>query len=342
VLRKKDVYTNITPIPSHIPRQLAIDILHSHSEIITLNPLVTGHQPTKPPRNAEADEFYATWYEIAERVQFVPGLGKMGSGQITFKGCFHDMPWGLQTHILAPMSVDLRNNWRIAGTQPGEPSQTREMGIGAPAEGLYLREDIEIRCNITLVSFVKAQLKAASKVLVDRLVKKAELIDSGTLIAMMENGKLKTINPADRSDTAGPMSPVIAAATLQSPRLQYQRPQQNILSQHPPDQHYAQYPDYKPVPPVIQPMELPGDYPHPSPASLDTPKPSPGHPRHSAQLSEYSHGSPDPQWADPHSQGSSRPTSYSSDTSGFRSPGLPGDHKGYAAELPAVGEAREE
>ncbi|CAI4211725.1 unnamed protein product [Parascedosporium putredinis] len=142
------------------------DILH-HSEVITLNPLVLGHKPIPAPRNAAADEFYSTWYEITERIQYIPGTGKMGSGKISFNGCFHDMPWGLQTHIYAPMSIELRNKYRIAGNQPGvEPPEPLEIGmseLGVPSDGLYLREDIEIRCNIAVVSFVKAQLKAASK-----------------------------------------------------------------------------------------------------------------------------------------------------------------------------------
>ncbi len=200
-MKKKTVYANITPIPSHIPRQLAIDMLHSHGEIIELNPLVISHKPIKAPQNAPSDEFFSTWYEITERIQYVPGMGKMGSGKISFKGCFHDMPWGLQTHVYAPMGIDLRNKWQIRGNQPGEPPESRELGSGAPASGLYLREDIEIKCNPAMVSFVKKELKAASKVMVDRLVKKAELIDSGVLSAMMEDGKLRTMNPADRSQT---------------------------------------------------------------------------------------------------------------------------------------------
>jgi hypothetical protein len=91
VLRKKENYTHITPIPSHIPRQLAIEILHSHSEIITLNPLVLDHKPIKAPRDAKADEYYSTWYEVTERIQYIPGLGKFGSGKLSFNGCFHDM-----------------------------------------------------------------------------------------------------------------------------------------------------------------------------------------------------------------------------------------------------------
>lgn len=224
MLRKKETYTNVTPIPSNIPRQLAIEILQSHGEIITLNPLVTGYEPIKAPRDASAEEFYSTWYEIEERIQFVPGMGRIGSGKIKFRGCFHDMPWGLQTHIYAPASVDLRNTWRIAGNQPGEPREVPELGINAPSEGLYLREDVEIKCNVTMVSFVKKETKAASKALVDRLIKKAELLDSGVLLAMMENGRLKTVNPADRTHTMSssnyadsPTSPTQYAPRLNSP-----------------------------------------------------------------------------------------------------------------------------
>jgi hypothetical protein len=140
MLKKKEVYTTITPIPGFIPRQLAIDILHSHSEVITLNPLVLSHKPIPAPRDAASDEFYSTWYEITERIQYVPGLGKMGSGRISFNGCFHDMPWGLQTHIYAPMGVDLRNKYRIAGNQPGvespEPPEIGLAELGIPSDGL--------------------------------------------------------------------------------------------------------------------------------------------------------------------------------------------------------------
>lgn len=213
MLRKKETFTVITPIPGFIPRQLAIDILHSHSEVITLNPLVLDHKPIPAPRNAAADEYYSTWYEITERVQVVPGVGKMGSSKISFQGCFHDMPWGLQTHIYAPLQIDMRNKYRIAGNQPGlEPPEDREIGLealGAPKDGLYLREDIEIKCNITLTSFVKSTAKAASKEMVQRIIKKAELLDAGILQAMMHDGRLKTLNPMDRSSTVpekmGPM-----------------------------------------------------------------------------------------------------------------------------------------
>ncbi|KAH9886839.1 hypothetical protein F4778DRAFT_773921 [Xylariomycetidae sp. FL2044] len=219
VLRKKEVYTVITPIPGFIPRQLAIDILHSHEEVITLNPLVLGHKQIKAPRDAAADEYFSTWYEITERIQIMPGVGKLGSSKITFNGCFHDLPWGLQTHIYAPLNIDMRNKYRIGGNQPGvEPPEQTEIGLaalGAPKDGLYLREDIEFKCNITMVGVVKSQMKAASKEMVSRIIKKAELLDAGTLQAMIENGRMKTFNPNDKTYTGGlsaaapspPMSP---------------------------------------------------------------------------------------------------------------------------------------
>lgn len=326
MMKKKEVYTNVTPLPSFIPRQLALDILHSHSEIITLNPLVLEHHPIPAPRDAPADEYYSTWYEITERIQYVPGLGRIGSGKISFRGCFHDVPWGLQTHIYAPLGVDLRNNWRVAGNQPGEPPEPRELGIGAPADGLYLREDIEIRCNVTLVSFVKTQLKASTKVLVDRLIKKAELLDAGLLQAMMlDNGKLKTINPADRSEESKEQQrQLLQRSQSISQGLQY--PGSPTLSDYKrpgtAGEHTLQF---RPSPqgPMVA-TELPGDMHYYQP-----------------QQSPYSPASSGP-WSDYQQSLSSRPTSYSSDTSGFRSPGFTVDQKVFAAELPAMPEETRE
>ncbi|KAI1182207.1 hypothetical protein F5B17DRAFT_444424 [Nemania serpens] len=207
VLRKKEAYTIITPIPGFIPRQLAIDILHSHGEVITLNPLVLGHKQIPAPRDAAADEYFSTWYEITERVQFVPGMGRFGSGKISFNACFHDLPWGLQTHVYAPLNIDMRSKYRIGGNQPGiEPPEAAEIGLaelGVPKDGLYLREDIEVRCNIAMVGTVKAQMKAASKEMVGRIIKKAELLDAGILQAMIEDGKMKTYKAQQITYTGG-------------------------------------------------------------------------------------------------------------------------------------------
>jgi len=336
MLRKKAQYVNITPIPSFIPRQLAIDFLHSHGEVLELNPLVTGYEAIKAPRDAPADEFYSTWYEISQRIQYIPGIGKIGSGAIKFRGVFHDLPFGLQTHTYAPANVDLRNKWQICGNQPGEPPEPRELGSNAPPEGLYIREDVEIKCNVTMLSFVKKEMKAAAKIMVERLVKKAELLDSGAIQAMMENGRLRTVNPADRSErrtpNASPSQPYLLPA---SPHYSPSSPHSRNGSQQ-----YA-----PPVPPkqlisdnnVV--MELPGDFYHPQPS------PSFLHPNDNrkssvSEPSQYSPKQQDERWSTAsQSSASSRPSSWTP-SDGMRSPGP--EYKGFASELPTMQETREE
>lgn len=358
-MKKKEVYTNITPLPSFIPRQLALDILHSHSEIITLNPLVLDHKPITAPRDAPAEEYYSTWYEITERIQVVPGAGRLGGSKINFRGCFHDVPWGVQTHIYAPMGIDLRHNYRVAGSQAGEPPEHRELGVNAPATGLYLREDIEIRCNFAMVSFVRNQLKASSKVLVDRLIKKAELLDAGVLQAMMDNGKLKTINPADRSNVLqqqqvnAPATPTMPMSPLPSP-LRYQsvtsRPSTSGSSQPGEWQHQQQqgYPyshSGLPSPGFPSPSspgktfanELPGDT-HYHQQTL-----SPNSAYHSPNLRDSMQSTSSHGWSYASSNTTtSRPTST---LSGYV-PYVPADNnpgkQQFAAELPAMQEMHED
>ncbi|KAI0204943.1 hypothetical protein F4808DRAFT_315936 [Astrocystis sublimbata] len=315
VLRKKEIYTIVTPIPSFIPRQLAIDILHSHGEVITLNPLVLGHKQIKAPRDAASDEYFSTWYEITERVQFVPGMGRFGSGKISFNACFHDLPWGLQTHVYAPLNIDMRNKYRIGGNQPGvEPPEQPEIGLaelGVPRDGLYLREDIEIRCNIAMVATVKAQMKASSKEMVQRIIKKAELLDAGILQAMIEDGRMKTFNPQNRVYTGGledqsrspqrsPLNLYEGSPTSPTRPYQVPRPVSSIygpgsrpgtsgsLGPYPPQwqqmqQHmgdesraahtHVELPNNPQNVPGSQsfPMELPGDFLHADPSSQPPP-----------------------------------------------------------------------
>ncbi len=177
MLRRKESFTVETPIPRFVPRQLAIDSLHAHDEVITLNPLVLSHQHIPAPRTATTDEYFNDWYEIVQRIQYVPAIGKPGSGKITFRGCFHNMPWGLQTHVYAPMDIDLRNEYYITearqATQQFVTQESPVQAVDTPNDALHLCNNIQVQCNIAMMSFVKAQLTAANKEMVQRIVKKA-------------------------------------------------------------------------------------------------------------------------------------------------------------------------
>ncbi|KAK5165602.1 uncharacterized protein LTR77_009131 [Saxophila tyrrhenica] len=190
---KHIVYTKITPLPSNVPRQLALDLLHSHEEVIRMNPLVTEVKIVEAPRTAASDEFFSNWYEITEIITWGFGLKK----KIKFHGVFHDQPYGMQSHVYAPMNTDMRQTYKIGGNQPGEPREAKELGVDTPENGLYLREDVNIKVNTPLVGgMVEKEMKSASKVMIDRITRKAELLDEGKLHAMFEQGRLKTSKPS--------------------------------------------------------------------------------------------------------------------------------------------------
>lgn len=174
---KKTVFTNITPLPPNVSREVAVAMLHNHDEMIELNPLVIEHHPVKTPRDAPKDEFLdCAWHEMTDRISYLPG--GIVKGKVTYKGCFHDLPNGLQTHVYAPMSLDIREKWTVCGALPGEPEEARELGLNTPRRGLYLREDGEMKCNMLVTSFVRKNLDNSHKVLVERILAKAERIQA--------------------------------------------------------------------------------------------------------------------------------------------------------------------
>ncbi|KAI1650601.1 uncharacterized protein F4817DRAFT_312461 [Daldinia loculata] len=170
-MSKRSTFTTISPLPAGITREVVVDFLHNHVEMIDLNPLVIERHPIDPPPHAPAEERRCAWWSMTDKISYLPG--GVVSGDVTYTAAFHDLPSGIQTHVYAPMGTDIRERWSLGGTLPGEPPEPVELGIGAPRQGLYLREDVELRCNFVMSSFVKKTLKKAHGVLVERLVASA-------------------------------------------------------------------------------------------------------------------------------------------------------------------------
>ncbi|PGG98781.1 hypothetical protein GX51_06641 [Blastomyces parvus] len=214
---KRVIFTTVTPLPPHIPRSIVIETLHAHSEMIELNPLVIRHQRCKAPPNAPPDEFHCIWYELTDKIHYLPG--GMIRSNVTYKACFHDLPLGLQTHIYAPTGLDIRNRWTVGGNMPGEPREPVELGLtNVPREGLFLREDVDMRCNIFAASFVKKTLKEAHAVLVERLIMKADLLKgtSDTLYSTLPQRQHslylnQTCSAADSSHMSTPCLPLCSS-----------------------------------------------------------------------------------------------------------------------------------
>jgi len=170
-MSKRTVFTTITPLGNNMSRELVIEAVHDHFLMIDLNPLVQERHTIEPPKNASPEEYHCKWYQITDKITYIPG--GIAKGKVSYNACFHDLPNGLQTHVYAPLGLDIRSKWLIGGSLPGEPLETPELGLPIPKEGLYLREDVDMRCNIMMTGFVKKNLKKSHEVLKGRLVERA-------------------------------------------------------------------------------------------------------------------------------------------------------------------------
>ncbi|KAK4450099.1 hypothetical protein QBC34DRAFT_273648, partial [Podospora aff. communis PSN243] len=170
---KRTQFTTISPLPANITRQVVVDFLHDHQEMIDLNPLVKERHPIAPPPHAPPEELECVWYSLTDKISYLPG--GLYTGDVTYTCAFNDLRNGLQTHCYAPAGLTIRDKWTVNGSLPDEASEPIELGIGAPLTGLYIREDVDMRCNILLTAFVKKNIKNSHAALIERLKAKAQI-----------------------------------------------------------------------------------------------------------------------------------------------------------------------
>ncbi|EME46456.1 hypothetical protein DOTSEDRAFT_22524 [Dothistroma septosporum NZE10] len=171
-MSRRSFLTNITPLPATVSREAVIAQLHDHSAMIETNPLVLRHELTDPPPNASKDEAEnAVWYEITDQINYLPG--GLLKGEIAYKACFYNLPQGIQTHVFAPAGVEIRGKWSVRGNMPGEPKEPHELGVKAPTDGLYMMEEVDLRCNVLMSGFVQRNLNKSHVVVADKIVERA-------------------------------------------------------------------------------------------------------------------------------------------------------------------------
>ncbi|EPE35659.1 hypothetical protein GLAREA_11359 [Glarea lozoyensis ATCC 20868] len=205
-MSKRTTFTTITPLPAGVSRETAMATLHDHLEMIDLNPAHTSRVQIKPPPESTPEEYHCTWYEITDKISYFPGY----KGKVSFKACFHDLPYGLQTHCYAPMGLDIKEKWTLGGNEPHEPIQPVELGIGAPISGLYIREDVEMKCNFLMTRFVRKTLKDCLSTLVARLVVKTQLqeaAEKNKRLTQSTNQSYSQHSYSNQSVSSGPHSP---------------------------------------------------------------------------------------------------------------------------------------
>ncbi|TID20648.1 hypothetical protein E2P81_ATG05281 [Venturia nashicola] len=279
-MSKRTHFTTITPLPPGVTRASVLETLRNHFEMIDLNPLVIERKrQDKAPPFAGPEEYHATWYRITDNIKGLPGT-------TTYHGCFHDLADGLQTHVYAPAGLDIRGKWQLGGTLPGEPTQTAELGLNIPKQGLYLREDVDMKCNFLLTSFVKKTLKKSHATLVARLLEKANLREAASSDSRIEAWRSQTGSdagsdvgsvygsnrynaavPSTRQSMASSTTPPLRGHSPGQPDATYQShnhqdPRQSQYLQHQCQDSFNQIPNQN-----QQPRQEQNSSPYPTPVS---------------------------------------------------------------------------
>lgn len=241
----RTVFTTITALPANISRETVLATLHDHLEMIDLNPSHEERHMIKPPPEATPEEYHCQWYQITDNVAYLPA--GLYNGKVHMKACFHDLAAGVQAHVYAPFGLDIKNKWTLGGNLPHEPAQPAELGIGAPVTGLYLREDVEIKCNFIMTRFVRKTLKESFATLVARLV-----VKSGLQEAAQANRRL-TYNPAQHFSPPTSPSPQMSSPhmSMSSQQMSSPLPQYSQLHPQPGGPPPPMSPQFAPAAPVM-------------------------------------------------------------------------------------------
>ncbi|RKF60292.1 hypothetical protein OnM2_052005 [Erysiphe neolycopersici] len=195
-------FTTVIPLPSGVSRKIVLDTLQNHNEMIDLNQTYCSYNRIPPPASATPEEINCSWYQITDRITMCPGLPQKS---FTFNACFHDLSDGSQLHCYAPLGLFIKQKWTIGGNVPGEPARPIEIGIGAPSSGLYIRKDVELKCNFFAARIVRHSFKGSLDALVARLMAKVLPTE-----AVVTSKKIENEKNHGYQITLSPMSPPLS------------------------------------------------------------------------------------------------------------------------------------
>ncbi|KAF2855244.1 hypothetical protein T440DRAFT_415466 [Plenodomus tracheiphilus IPT5] len=171
-----------------------MEMYRDHVAMIDLNPLVVERFACRPPSYAPTDEYWSTWYTIKDKVSYLPG--GLAQGSVSYHACFNDSKDGLETHVYAPLGLEIRGKWSVGGRLPGEPKPPAEPGLKTPRHGLYIREDVKMTCSSLLLAFVRKTFKDSHSRLVEKLVEKAHVLESNFANERLQ--ALRNVDPGER------------------------------------------------------------------------------------------------------------------------------------------------
>ena len=127
-----------TPIPNDVNAEALVKLLHNHSFLITMSPIVTRHQEAgKDPQTG------AVRYDVWENITILPfGLW---THELQFDAFFQDTGDGVISWIQAPLGFHSQAIYTVRTAKAGETDNER----------MVLEESIETSCPVFFRPFVE-------------------------------------------------------------------------------------------------------------------------------------------------------------------------------------------
>lgn len=143
-----------TPLPPDIDPKSVISILHDHSFLITLSPIVTGHDVKE--RDPETGWIVYDVYEVVTILPF--GLWQQ---PITFQCSFRDKQEGVTSFIEAGLGIKSEADYTV------RVSKNEQEG-----SGWVLDEQIESSCNLLLKWVVQSNMMPVRKKMHEQIIER--------------------------------------------------------------------------------------------------------------------------------------------------------------------------
>ncbi|KAK5113303.1 hypothetical protein LTR85_010920 [Meristemomyces frigidus] len=168
----RTTFTNTvtTPIPPDVSPETMIKLLHDHSFLITMSPIVTRHAP----RDREAGKIT---YDVWEDIDLLPfGWWKH---EIHFTAAFEDKTDGEISWIEAPLGFNSKADYTVRSATDAD----HEAGVFGDADGgrgsMVLEEAIETACSIVFKPFVEMTMVPVRRKMHAQVVERAREIGKG-------------------------------------------------------------------------------------------------------------------------------------------------------------------
>nr|POE47015.1 hypothetical protein CFP56_00347 [Quercus suber] len=186
----QSTFTNTitTPLPSNpsFSASSLIALLHDHSFLITMSPIVTRHSvrpgagvasssapgETDQPQPNHSGTLEKTTYDVWEDLPLLPF--HLLTHELHFTASFADRDDGVISWIQAPMGFVSKAVYSVRGAEQGDEAVMTGVAENEPEVkgGMVLQEHIETTCPMFFKLFVEATMVAVRRKMHERMIER--------------------------------------------------------------------------------------------------------------------------------------------------------------------------